>query len=58
MSDNESSVNFNSFGLSHTLLKVPREKSHNFIRQPSKRKGIVKARRNRNRSLSRCKTTH
>jgi len=35
----------------------PREKSHNFKRQPSKRKGIVKARRNRNRNFSRSKTT-
>jgi len=34
-----------------------REKSHNFKRQSSKRKGIVKARRNRNRNFSRSKTT-
>ena len=38
-------------------ITSPREKSHNFKRQPSKRKGVVKARRNRNRSFSRCKTT-
>ena len=37
-------------------ITSPREKSHNFIRQPSKRKGIVKARRNRNRNFSRSKT--
>ncbi len=38
-------------------ITSPREKSHNFKRQPSKRKGIVKARRNRNRNFSRSKTT-
>jgi len=37
-------------------ITSPREKSHNFKRQPSKRKGIVKARRNRNRNFSRSKT--
>jgi len=38
-------------------ITSPREKSHNFKRQSSKRKGIVKARRNRNRNFSRSKTT-
>ncbi len=38
-------------------ITSPREKSHNFKRQPSKRKGVVKARRNRNRNFSRSKTT-
>jgi ATP-dependent RNA helicase DeaD len=38
-------------------ITSPREKSHNFKRQPSKRKGNVKARRNRNRNFSRSKTT-
>ena len=38
-------------------INSPREKSHNFKRQPSKRKGVVKARRNRNRNFSRSKTT-
>ena len=38
-------------------ITSPREKSHNFKRQPSKRKGIVKARRNRNRNFSRSKIT-
>ena len=37
-------------------ITSPREKSHNFKRQPSKRKGNVKARRNRNRNFSRSKT--
>ena len=37
-------------------ITSPREKSHNFKRQPSKRKGVVKARRNRNRNFSRSKT--
>ena len=40
-------------------ITSPREKSHNFHnfkRQPSKRKGIIKARRNRNRNFSRSKT--
>jgi len=39
-------------------ITSPREKSHNFKRQPSKRKGNVKARRNRNRNFSRSKTIH
>ena len=38
-------------------ITSPREKSHNFKRQPSKRKGVVKARRNKNRNFSRSKTT-
>jgi len=38
-------------------ITSPREKSHNFKRQPSKRKGVVKTRRNRNRNFSRSKTT-
>ena len=38
-------------------ITSPREKSHNFKRQPSKRKGNVKARRNRNRNFSRSKST-
>ena len=38
-------------------ITSPREKSHNFKRQPSKRKGVVKARRNRNRNFSRSKIT-
>ena len=38
-------------------ITSPREKSHNFKRQSSKRKGIVKARPNRNRNFSRSKTT-
>ena len=38
-------------------ITSPREKSHNFKRQPSKRKGVVKARRNRNRNVSRSKIT-
>ena len=38
-------------------ITSPREKSHNFKRQSSKRKRIVKARRNRNRNFSRSKTT-
>ena len=38
-------------------ITSPREKSHNFKRQPSKRKGVVKARRNRNRNFSRSKST-
>ena len=37
-------------------ITSPREKSHNFKRQPSKRKEVVKARRNRNRNFSRSKT--
>ena len=37
-------------------ITSPREKSHNFKRQPSKRKKIIKARRNRNRNFSRSKT--
>ena len=37
-------------------ITSPREKSHNFKRQPSKRKGVVKTRRNRNRNFSRSKT--
>ena len=37
-------------------ITSPREKSHNFKRQPSKRKGNVKTRRNRNRNFSRSKT--
>ena len=37
-------------------ITSPREKSHNFKRQPSKRKGVVKARRNRNRNFSHSKT--
>ena len=37
-------------------ITSPREKSHNFKRQPSKRKGVVKARRNRNRNFPRSKT--
>ncbi len=37
-------------------ITSPREKNHNFKRQPSKRKGVVKARRNRNRNFSRSKT--
>ena len=37
-------------------ITSPREKSHNFKRQPSKRKGNVKARHNRNRNFSRSKT--
>ena len=37
-------------------ITSPREKSHNFKRQPSKRKEIIKARRNRNRNFSRSKT--
>ena len=37
-------------------ITSPREKSHNFKRQPSKRKGVVKARRNKNRNFSRSKT--
>jgi len=38
-------------------ITSPREKSHNFKRQPSKRKGVVKARRNKNRNFSHSKTT-
>ena len=38
-------------------ITSPREKSHNFKRQPSKRKGVIKTRRNRNRNFSRSKTT-
>ena len=38
-------------------ITSPREKSHNFKRQPSKRKGDVKTRRNRNRNFSRSVTT-
>ena len=38
-------------------ITSPREKSHNFKRQPSKRKRVVKARRNRNRNYSRSTTT-
>ena len=38
-------------------ITFPREKSHNFKRQSSKRKGIAKARRNKNRNFSRSKTT-
>ena len=38
-------------------ITSPREKSHNFKRQPSKRKGSVKTRRNRNRNFSRSKST-
>ena len=37
-------------------ITSPREKNHNFKRQPSKRKGNVKTRRNRNRNFSRSKT--
>ena len=37
-------------------ITSPREKSHNLKRQPSKRKEVVKARRNRNRNFSRSKT--
>ena len=37
-------------------ITSPREKSHNFKRQPSKRKKNIKARRNRNRNFSRSKT--
>ena len=37
-------------------ITSPREKNHNFKRQPSKRKGNVKAHRNRNRNFSRSKT--
>ena len=37
-------------------ITSPREKNHNFKRQPSKRKEVVKARRNRNRNFSRSKT--
>ena len=37
-------------------ITSPREKSHNFKRQPSIRKEVVKARRNRNRNFSRSKT--
>ena len=37
-------------------ITSPREKNHNFKRQSSKQKGIVKARRNRNRNFSRSKT--
>jgi len=37
-------------------ITSPREKSHNFKRQPSKRKGVIKTRRNRNRNFSRSKT--
>jgi len=37
-------------------ITSPREKSHNFKRQPSKRKGVVKTRRNINRNFSRSKT--
>jgi len=37
-------------------ITSPREKSHNFKSQPSKRKKIIKARRNRNRNFSRSKT--
>ena len=37
-------------------ITSPREKNLNFKRQPSKRKGVVKARRNRNRNFSRSKT--
>ena len=37
-------------------ITSPREKNLNFKRQPSKRKGNVKARRNRNRNFSRSKT--
>ena len=39
-------------------ITSPREKSHNFKRQTSKRKGVVKAHRKRNRNFSRSKTTH
>ena len=39
-------------------ITSPREKNHNFKRQPSKRKGNVKTRRNRNRNFSRSKTIH
>ena len=39
-------------------ITSPREKSQNFKRQPSKRKKIIKARRNRNRNFSRSKTTY
>jgi len=38
-------------------ITSPREKSHNFKRQSSKRKGDVKARRNRKRNFSRGKST-
>ena len=38
-------------------ITSPREKSHNFKRQPSKRNGDVKARRNRKRNFSRSKST-
>ena len=37
-------------------ITSPREKSHNFKRRSSKRKGVVKVRRNRNRNFSRSKT--
>ena len=37
-------------------ITSPREKNHNFKRQPSKRKGNVKTRRNRNRNFTRSKT--
>ena len=37
-------------------ITSPREKNHNFKRQPSKRKGNVKTRRNRNRNFSRSRT--
>ena len=37
-------------------ITSPHEKSHNFKRQPSKRKGDDKTRRNRNRNFSRSKT--
>jgi len=37
-------------------ITSPREKNHNFKRQPSKRKKIIKTRRNRNRNFSRSKT--
>ena len=37
-------------------ITSPCEKNHNFKRQPSKRKGDVKARRNRNRNFSRSKS--
>ena len=38
-------------------ITSPREKSHNFKRQFSKRKGDVKARRNKKRNFSRSKST-
>jgi len=37
-------------------ITSPREKSHNFKRQSSKRKEIIKAQRSRNRNFSRSKT--